>query len=499
MNIFNVRKGFATNSSSSHSVIEMKEKNGKFGVYTDEYQDFGWNFFTAADKESKENYVASLAYQNLRQIMKSDTKAKKELENIFGKDVAKRGITASIDHQSVLTLPRTWDNKNLNIEFLKDFIQYIQQEKVVIVGGNDNTDEEHSLIEKDHSNISKVNLERESSNDHYVARKDKDYWTVFNRTNGEKVRFSFISSEAPTKATSPELADIKITDFCPYDCDFCYQDSTIKGQHAKIEDIKKISKELSAKNVFEVALGGGETTLHPNFVEILKIFKEENIVPNFTTKNLNLLRQSNAKEIIESCGAMAFSVQSKEEILKVKSAFIDFEEQDKITTSMYDYYSSNDKRSSPWKPKITFQIVMGVMPEKEFISMLDEISDFGARVTLLGYKENGRGSSFAPFDYNNWLDIVLAKKEKSGMIVSIDTALAAEFEKELLSKEIDSKSFHTNEGAFSVYIDAVKMKFYPSSYVGLENSKTFDENWLDGYADMNVKPSVKKSIKIGKV
>ncbi len=499
MHIFNVRKGFATNSSSSHSVIELKEEAGKFNVYTDEYSDFGWEFFTAANKESKENYIAGLVYQNLREILKNETKAKKELENIFGKEVAQRGVNVSIDHQSVLTFPRTWDNKNINVDFVRDFMDYALQDKVVIVGGNDNTDEEHSLMEKDHSNVSKVALERESSNQHYVARKDKDYWTVFNRKNGEKVRFSFTSSEQPTKATSPELADIKITDFCPYDCEFCYQDSTLKGKHSKMSDIEKILNELEKNNVYEVAFGGGETTLHPNFVEILKLTKEKNIVPNFTTKNLNLLRQSNAKEIIENCGAMAFSVQSKEEILKVKSAFIDFEEQDKISTSAYDYYGNNDKQSSPWKPKITFQVVMGVMPEKEFKDMLDEISDFGTRVTLLGYKENGRGSSFAPHEYNNWLDIVLDKKEHSGMIVSIDTALASEFESELLKKDIDKRTFHTNEGAFSVYIDAVKMKFYPSSYVGLENSKPFDENWIEGYADMNVKPTVKKSIKIGKV
>lgn len=497
MNIFNVRKGFATNSSSSHSVIEIKEKNGKFNVFTDEYYNFGWNFFTAGDKESKENYVVALTYQNLEQIFQNEEDIKKELENIFGKEIAKRGVQSSIDHQSVLTFPRTWDNTRINVDFIKDFLDYVKQDNVVIVGGNDNTDEEHALIEEDGSNISKVSLERESSNDHYVARKDKNYWTVFNRKDGEKVRFSFNSDLAPIKATSPELADIKITDFCPYDCEFCYQDSTLNGKHAKFEDIRKIADELEKNKVFEVCLGGGETTLHPNFVEILKLFKSKNIVPNFTTKNLNLLRQSNAKEIIENCGAMAFSVQSVEDILKVKSAFIDFEEQDRITTTAYDY-SLNKERSSPWKPKITFQLIMGVMNEQEFGKMLDEIADFGTRVTLLGYKENGRGSSFAPYEYNNWLSILLDKKENNHLNVSIDTALASEFESELLSKDIDNRTFHTNEGAFSVYIDAVKMKFYPSSYVGLENQKDFDKNWIEGYEDMNVKPIVKKSIKISK-
>lgn len=494
MNIFSVRKGFATNSSSSHSVIEVKNENGKFNVFTDEYQDFGWEFFTAADTPSKQNYIAGCVSANLHQLGLSDKALAKEMIHILGEDLASSGSNVSVDHQSMITLPRTWDNKSLNKEFIKDLLDYIAQERVVIVGGNDNTDEEHHLIQN--STPGKTNkLDREGSNKHYIARKDKDYWTVFNRTNGEKVRFSFTSDIAPTKATAPELADIKITDFCPYDCDFCYQNSTLKGQHAKMEDIEKIVKELAKNQVYEVALGGGETTLHPNFVEILKLFKENDIVPNFTTKNFNLLRQSNATDIVEHCGAMAFSVQSVDDIFKVKSAFMDFEQQNKIETDSYGY-NRKDNKTSPWSPKITFQMVMGVMDDKEFESMINLITDFGARVTLLGYKDNGRGSSFAPHDYSNWLDFIAETKESNNITVSIDTALATEFEKEILAKDIDKRTFHTNEGAFSVYIDAVKMRFYPSSYVGLENSVSFDKDWLKGYENMNVRPEVRKAIKI---
>ena len=43
------------------------------------------------------------------------------------------------------------------------------------------------------------------------------------------------------------------------------------------DNIKFIANELMAKEVFEVALGGGETTLHPDFLEILKIFNRDNL------------------------------------------------------------------------------------------------------------------------------------------------------------------------------------------------------------------------------
>ena len=49
MKIHNVRLGHATNSSSSHSIIFDPVSKA-----TDDYDDFGWSFFTLASKEAKE-------------------------------------------------------------------------------------------------------------------------------------------------------------------------------------------------------------------------------------------------------------------------------------------------------------------------------------------------------------------------------------------------------------------------------------------------------------
>jgi organic radical activating enzyme len=494
MHIFNIRKGFATNSSSSHSILELPESIDTKNLKTDTYDDFNWNFFTASNKESKENYLAYTVKLNLMQKQKTEDEINQFLVKLFGEEIIFMIHNVGIDHQSVIALPLNWNGKDLNEEFIKELIDYIHQDKIVIVGGNDNDEETHELVEDDY--LSPINsFPKDVIESHNVARKDQDYWTIFNRENGQKMRFSFINSEAPTKATAPELADIKITDFCPYACSFCYQDSTTEGQHASLENIRKIADELEKAKVFEVACGGGETTLHPNFIEILKIFKERNIVPNFTTKNLNLFRQSNAKEIIEHCGAMAFSVQSKDEMLKVKNAFMDFDERERVQASSY-IFMTDSKKQSIWNPKITFQVVLGTMPTKEFKDMMLLASEFGSRITLLGYKENGRGSSFAPNDYSEWLDIVAKIKEKKHVEVSIDTALASEYEHLLKDKKVNEKTYHTTEGTFSVYIDATKMSFAPSSYIGLEQSQPFNSNWLDQYVSMKAKPEYRKTIRI---
>lgn len=292
------------------------------------------------------------------------------------------------------------------------------------------------------------------------------------------------------------MVDIKITNFCPYNCNFCYQDSTTKGEHAELHNIEKIAEQLEKAQVFEVALGGEETTLHPNFVEILKIFSQKNIVPNFTTKNFHLLRQKNAKDILEFCGAMAFSIQNVEEMKKVKHSFLEFEKKELIINNT-EYHYFDEKQKKAWYAKINFQYVMGTSDMKEFEKILEIAADMDCRITLLGYKENGRGSSFAPYDYSKWLQVVEKIQKEKGYYsqISIDTALSAEFENQLKEK-LDSRTYHIQEGAFSAYIDAVDMKLAPSSYIGLEQKVDFNENWLKEYKTMIATPTAKKVIKI---
>lgn len=490
MKIFNIRKGFATNSSSSHSILLLPVEQV---VKEDEDENFGWDFFTVSKDKSKENYLAYNIYINLLQLQMTEEKAAQFVKSFFGRTINLDNI--NVDHQSVWTLPRNWENDELNVQFLEELQNYLNKENVVVVGGNDNTAVSHPLIENrvgQHSSFNKI--QREGFNNHLVARKDDSHWVLFDRKNGDKIRISFDDIDTPTKAYSPELVDIKITDFCPYACTFCYQDSTVQGQHADMANIDFIVEQLKNNKVLEVALGGGETTLHPQFVEILKKFKENSIIPNFTTKNLNLFRQESAAEILNHCGAIAFSVSSVVEMEKVKLAYLDFERKQEIEVNRYSYLENNTDK--PWVSKINFQIVMGTMDLKEFKSMLEFASNFGERVTLLGYKDVGRGPDFTPYDYSNYLSIV--QKYNYKLNISIDTALAAQSKTQLDEKKVDERTYHITEGTFSAYIDAVSMQLAPSSYGGLEQSVEFDNNWIDSWKDMIYTPSTKKMIRIRK-
>ena len=68
-------------------------------------------------------------------------------------------------------------------------------------------------------------------------------------------------------------------------------------------DIINEAKELK---VFQVALGGGNPNQHPDFVDFLKIAKENNIIPSYTTNGDGM-----TSEILDAtkvyCGALAVS------------------------------------------------------------------------------------------------------------------------------------------------------------------------------------------------
>lgn len=63
-----------------------------------------------------------------------------------------------------------------------------------------------------------------------VVRYDQqyDFFTEFDTVTGNKRRYRFgDNAEVPTKATAPELLDIKITDYCPFGCAFCAPADTV--------------------------------------------------------------------------------------------------------------------------------------------------------------------------------------------------------------------------------------------------------------------------------
>jgi hypothetical protein len=470
MRIHNVRLGFATNSSSTHSIIFLKPGQ-RVGDSNVEDGEFGWNFWTASSPEAKRQYVAHHLYGALRSEMGDEValavteswvkgfKRSKPGEYSYNDD----GPEGYVDHQSVYVLPRAWNGKGVDKKFFDEFMAFFMRDDVAILGGNDNTDETHPFADGDFT----LALDQDGGGE-FVARKDTkgDYWTLFSRDSGAKIRLSFespASQREVTKASAPELVDLKITDHCPYGCAFCYQGSTHAGKHADLKMISQAAHALARMKVFEVAIGGGEPTLHPKFVEILEEFRSYGVLPNFTTKSLAWLRDASVwPRITKVIGGFAYSVDKAEDVRKL--------------ASLLEANSINDGLAS-------VQYVMGSSPLYVLGQVVRECAHSNIRLTLLGYKTTGRGSSFKPEKYDGWLDEIVRLRDKERVYVNIgvDTALAAESKDALGAAGIHPKLYATREGAFSMYLDAVEMKVGPSSYVSdlaMRRVKQFDEQTI---------------------
>ncbi|MBV6459407.1 MAG: Coenzyme PQQ synthesis protein E [Fimbriimonadaceae bacterium] len=138
--------------------------------------------------------------------------------------------------------------------------------------------------------------------------KEDRYTSIFNPNTGFFARIEDKGAEEPFWSShGPELMDIAITNWCDKGCPFCYRSSDESGTHMSVSNYRDLMEQAKGMHVFQVALGGGNPNQHPDFVEILRLTREDfGIVPNYTTNGRGLtdgvLSASKAY-----CGAVAVS------------------------------------------------------------------------------------------------------------------------------------------------------------------------------------------------
>ena len=439
--ITNIRLGFATNSSSTHSIV-IKKPNHKIEDEYDKHY-FGWDFFTAASSKAKDRYLGALVFQHLRGYV--GWELAKDLCGLWFKGF---NCNVTVDHQSCPLIPRGWEETGIDKQFVLEYREFLQNPNLVILGGNDNTDEEHPLTT---TYPPFVIPSIGSYSKRVVARKDEElgFWTLFDRENGTKLRMTF-SEHQPTitRSSVPELVDLKITDFCNFGCKFCYQGSTPQGKHADISYLRKVIYALGELKVLEVAIGGGEPTLYPEFLEVLRLCHYQHIVPNFTTKNLAWLKDDETRECyLDLIGGFAYSCTSYH--------------QAKELTKLIEKYDLP-------RNKIQIQVVEGTLDNFTLKEILKLCSWYNINLTILGFKEIERGKTYRQIendDNQTWLDIVKKCYEKEWYVnVGIDTCMARKYQDKLVKEGIPRISYHVDEGKFSCYIDGCQEKMGPSSY-----------------------------------
>lgn len=239
----------------------------------------------------------------------------------------------------------------------------------------------------------------------------------------------------------------------------CYQGSTRQGQHAPFDVFDNLARALKELRVFECALGGGETTAHPRFVDILRAFRKQGVIPNFTTYSLAWLKDPKVWiPIIREAGSFAVSCDCAAKVLKLAERL----KQNGLLIRRQGFVP--DERAVA-NCRVSVQYVLGTSTVAELEALLRAADQCALQVTLLGYKQDGRGSQYTPHPTEGVWEMVTRLRDEGDLpSLAIDTALAAEWLPHLQEAGIPSWMYHVEEGRFSCYIDAVASTIAPASY-----------------------------------
>lgn len=432
--VANARKGFATNSSSSHSIILCDDMSKL--PNSPEQDEFGWGWFTQKTADEKRAYFRTMAFLHYCSMV-GQSEAAILAQSVFPGPLDPENTY--IDHQSMPEIPAPvlrgqemsafwrWIDRNL-----------VANPRVAVIGGNDNDDTPSWA--KDHKKPTlpwgkKFKISADGT------------FTVF--SSWGKLRSHNDAGAASRSSEYPDLVDIKITDYCAHGRDFCYQDSNRDGKHASVKRIREFARDAAKYlGVFEFAIGGGDPLAHPQFAEILRAIADTGIVPNFSCRDPMPIYGDNdlGRAVRETCGAVAVSTSDPDTVRG---------------------FSAMQKMRYPI-PAGYIHYVVGGESMDNLRAMLKVCRETWTPIILLGWKEKGRATT-QPHDSTGWWDVVRAETGR-GLTVGVDSFLIPDVEAHM--QDVPVERYERGDGNFSFYVDAVAGK--AAKHSAVSNSEMVD-------------------------
>ena len=282
--------------------------------------------------------------------------------------------------------------------------------------------------------------------------------------NGKTIRLALDSSKPITELKYPEFFDIKITNKCSGKCEYCYMNSSHCDDHYP-DIVNKTSQFFNSipidKLPFQVAIGGGEPTGHPEFIELLNTLKTKfDICPNYTTNGMFV--ENSADDIVELmeatkkyCGGVALSCHPH----------------------LDEYWSAAACYFKKYDIRLNFHLIIS---DKESIDYFSDIYEIWNKqidyFVLLPYGVQGRASEKSI----DWEYLLTKLPEDQSKI-----AFGANFYPYLLSGNHNIKVSLYEPEIFSKFLDLKDMKVYPSSF----HMNISYEEFINQYNDiLNTKP-----------
>src|SRR6202035_5173414 len=111
---------------------------------------------------------------------------------------------------------------------------------------------------------------------------------------------------------APLVAHWAVTYRCNLQCAFCYSESSPQREAGPGPQLRRrLVERLAEWGVLEVALGGGEPTILPDFGELLAAIRDAGLVPNVTT-NGTIATPAVVRALAEHAGVVHLSADQPE-------------------------------------------------------------------------------------------------------------------------------------------------------------------------------------------
>ena len=277
----------------------------------------------------------------------------------------------------------------------------------------------------------------------FVKVKNGNYTMYLDLETGTKIRKNDLDFFDPEK---PESMDIKITNKCDMDCQFCHENSTPDGLHGDIMNLKFIETLLPYT---ELAIGGGNPLTHPDLIPFLEKCKALKLVPSITINQYHFMKPE-YQELID----------------KLVNEKLIYGLGVSLTVASDDFINKIKKY-----PNAVIHVINGVQP----ISQVRKLYDHNLKVLILGYKMFRRGVNY----YTNSVEDVkndyyneLAEMTKHFDVVSFDNLALKQLEvKRLLTEDEWNKFFMGDDGSHTMYIDCINKQYARSSTTPIEERK----------------------------
>ncbi len=283
-----------------------------------------------------------------------------------------------------------------------------------------------------------------------IAKYNNGNTTVTIMSDGTKVR----EYENTPEILHPESIDVKITNYCDMGCKFCHESSTTNGVHGDLSKLLEVISVLPAG--VELAIGGGNPLSHPDLVEFLQELKSRGIIANIT------INQGHLKTYQDM---ILYLIKDN----LVKGVGIS------ITSNNFTYIKPILEATN----NVVYHLIAGVN-KIEVVEKLIELGE--CKVLVLGYKLFGFGVKY----YTPEVDAELKRWYKAlpafigKCTLSFDNLAIEQLKvKRLFTHDGWNKFYMGDDFCFTMYIDAVKQEYAPTSRS--DKRKSFNEISLLDY------------------